>query len=220
MNVFQKYWSYAFRIVVEQASSEFNPKLIVAIQDGKYVLNTQNANYSFGSLHRVFQQAFRKIKLTKQNTKTVLLLGGGTGSVPSIIYNELGLSPKMDTVEIDEKVIELGNKYFDLEKYSKVNVYIEDAAEFIKRTTNNYDLIVIDLFQGINVPKEFQTLNFFQKVYSLLSPQGTILFNYVAYNHETKTQTKEIGELIKNKMGVKVEIFKLENINRVFCIRK
>jgi 16S rRNA G1207 methylase RsmC len=132
LNNFQKYLSYLYRIVVEKTASDFNPELIVAIQNGKYVLNTKNANYSFATLHKVFQQALEKTEISKKNIKSVLVLGCGAGSIPFIIYKELNLNPKMDAVEIDEKVIELGNKYFGLNQYQNLNIIIDDAVSFVK----------------------------------------------------------------------------------------
>jgi len=219
LNSFQKYLSYFIRIVVEKKSSNFNPGLIVAIQDGKYVLNSKNANYSFASLHRVFQQALTKVEITKKNIDSVLVLGCGAGSIPSIIYNELKLSPLMDAVEIDAKVVELGNKYFGLNEYERLNVIIDDATNFIKITDKKYDLILVDLFKGINVPEEFLTQPFFNQLKSLTNKGGDILINFVAYNHETKLQAKTIEEILNKVFLNKCNVYTLESINRIFHIK-
>jgi len=216
----QKYLSYVFRIVVEKASSKYNSRLIVAIQDGKYVLNANNANYSFASLHKVFQQALSKIEVKKKDFKTVLVLGCGAGSIPTIFYKELGLNPVMDAVEIDDKVIELGNKYFELDQYSNLNVVIDDAMNFVKSSSNKYDLILVDVFKGIEVPKEFLSQYFFEQLKSLLKNNGELLFNYVAYNHETKQQVKVIEEDLNKCFNNEITTFRVENINRVFHVKK
>ena len=217
MNNFQKYWSYISRIVVEQTSTPYNKKLIVAIQNGKYVLNANNANYSFASLHRVFQQALKKIDLKqKQN---ILVLGCGSGSIPSIIFKEQGLIPIIDAVEIDEKVIELGNKYFQLNQFEKLNVIIEDALNYVKTCDKQYDLICVDVFDGINVPKQFLTQHFFEQLKRLLTNNGEMLINYVAYNYDTKQKVKEI-ELELVKLFSDVKTHRLEDINRIFHIIK
>lgn len=215
MNSFQKYWSYVNRITVEKTSSEFNKKLVVAIQDGKYVLNATNANYSFATLHRVFQKAFNKIGIISKPPKSVLVLGCGAGSIPTIIYKELGLNPNMDAVEIDGKVIALGKKYFDLGEFSNLNIIIDDALSYVKNTANKYDLICVDVFKGINVPNEFLSQHFFEHLKSLLNEKGELLFNFVAYNHETKEQVEKIEKLL-SKYFSHQETFKIEGINRVF----
>ena len=218
MTALQKYLSYAYRIIVEKMTSQYNPQLIVAIQDGKYVLNGKNANYSFATLHKVFQQALKKIELESVNS--ILVLGCGAGSIPTIIYKELGFNPKMDAVEIDEKVIDLGNKYFELDQFSDLNIIIEDAMDFVKTTNNKYDLILVDLFKGIDVPKEFLSQHFFEQLKSLLNDNGQVLFNFVAYNHETKQQINDVENALKKSFSSNVEVHRFENINRIFQVRK
>jgi spermidine synthase len=186
----------------------------VAIQEGKYVLNSKNANYSFATLHRVFQQALKKVELEKINS--ILVLGCGAGSIPTIVYKELGLNPKMDAVEIDKKVIELGNKYFELDSYSNLNIIIDDAMNFVKSTNNKYDLVLVDLFKGIDVPEEFLTQHFFEQLESLLNENGELLFNYVAYNYETKQLVKGIENALSKSFSKKLNTLQLEDINRVF----
>ncbi|MBL4593901.1 MAG: fused MFS/spermidine synthase [Flavobacteriales bacterium] len=203
---------------MEKTTSKFNSQLIVAIQDGKYVLNAKNANYSFATLHKVFQQALKKVEI--QNVKSILVLGCGAGSIPAIVYKELGLKPKIDAIEIDEKVIELGNKYFGLDQYSHLNVVIDDAMNFVKSTNNKYDLILVDLFKGINVPEEFLSQHFFEQLKSLLNDNGELLFNYVAYNHETKHRVKDIENVLAKSFSNRIKIHQLENINRVFYVKK
>jgi len=215
VNNFQKYLSYLYRITVLKVGSNINPTLIVAIQNGKYVLNSKHANYSFGSLHRVFRQAFRLIKIKDKNINKVLLLGCGVGSVPSIIFNELHLFPKIDAVELDPKIIELGRKYFNLSRHKNLTIFNTDALDFIKKTSKQYDLIIIDIFKDINVPCEFQTQLFFNQIKNKLNNNGIILFNFVAYNYETKEKSKEILINIES-VFFKTEVFKLEKINYIF----
>ena len=215
MNALQKYWSYVNRITVEKTASKYNKKLVVAIQDGKYVLNATNANYSFASLHRVFQKAFHKIKLQEKNINSILVLGCGAGSIPKIVYKEMGLNPIIDAVEIDEKVIEFGNKYFGLNQYKNLNVIIADAITYSKTTTKKYDLICVDVFDGIHVPKEILTQQFLSQVKSCLTEKGELLLNYVAHNYETKKQVVEIENLFESLFSKSIT-YKLEGINRMF----
>lgn len=218
MTTLQKYLSYITRIVVEKTTSEFNPDLIVAIQEGKYVLNAKNANYSFATLHRVFQQALKKIDL--ENIKSVLILGCGAGSIPAIIYNELNLNPEIDAVEIDVKVIELGKKYFGLDQYPKMNIIIDDAEKFIRTTEKKYDLILVDLFKGINVPSSFLEQHFFDQLKSILKNNGEMLLNFVAYNYETNLQIKDIETALSKSFLGEVKVSRHEIINRVFHAKK
>lgn len=208
--------------MVEKKSSKFNQQLIVAIQDGKYVLNTQNANYSFGSLHRIFQKAFKTISLKERNFSSCLLLGGGAGSVPSILYNELGLNLSTTLVEIDEEVIKLGEKYFGLRTYPNLHIIIEDAFVFVANTNETYDLIVIDIFEDLIVPACFLTPAFFENIKKRLHPKGVVLFNFVSFDFETKQQVKNIEQLLATVFSkdYRITLRKIERLNRVFIVEE
>ncbi|MDT8411722.1 MAG: fused MFS/spermidine synthase [Vicingaceae bacterium] len=219
MDAFQKYWSFINRIVVEESFSPHNDKLIVAIQDGKYVLNTKNANYSFGSLHRVFQKAFKTIKLKDRNFSSCLLLGGGAGSVPSILYEELGLNLSSTVVEIDNEVIRLGKKYFKLGDYPNLKLVNEDAFVFVSNTTETYDLIAIDIFKDVMVPERFISTVFFDNIKKRLNPKGVVIFNFVRFDFETKQQVKKIEQLLTTVFKEHtITIHKIESLNRVFIV--
>lgn len=221
MNPLHKYLSYILRFVVEESSSIYNDKLIVAIQDGKYVLNTQNANYSFGSLHRVFLKAFKLVKLKERNFSSCLLLGGGAGSVLSILYNELSLNLSTTVVEIDKEVIRLGEKYFKLLEYPNLNIVNDDAFVFVSNTNKKYDLIVIDIFKDITVPDRFISSVFFDNIKKRLNPNGFVVFNFVSFDFETKQQIKKIEQLLTTVFkDYTITIHKIENLNRVFVIEK
>ncbi len=205
--------------MVEESSSLHNDKLIVAIQDGKYVLNTQNANYSFGSLHRVFQKAFKIIRLKERNFSSCLLLGGGAGSIPSILYKELGLNISTTVVEIDKEVIRLGKKYFKLGDYPNLTIINEDAFVFVSNTTETYDLIAIDIFKDVMVPERFISLVFFDNIKKRLTPNGVVIFNFVSFDFETKQQIKKIEQLLTTVFKEStITTHKIESLNRVFVV--
>ncbi|MCB0401405.1 MAG: fused MFS/spermidine synthase [Flavobacteriales bacterium] len=217
MKKVDKYRSYLSRVIVEETSSKYNDKLVVAIQNGKYVLNSTNANYSFASLHRVFQQALKLVNLREK--QDILVLGCGAGSIPSIIYKEFKLNAAIDAVEIDEQVIRLGNKYFGLNHYENLTIIIGNALNYVKTANKKYDLICVDLFKGIQVPDEFLSQQFFQQLNNLLVANGEILFNFVAYNYETKEQVKTIEEGLESVFKT-VKVHRFEEVNRIFHIKK
>ncbi len=219
MKSLHKYLSYIVRFVVEESSSIHNDKLIVAIQDGKYVLNSQNANYSFGSLHRVFQKAFKIIRLKERNFSSCLLLGGGAGSIPSILYKELGLNISTTVVEIDKEVIRLGKKYFKLGDYPNLTIINEDAFVFVSNTTETYDLIAIDIFKDVMVPERFISFVFFDNIKKRLTPNGVVIFNFVSFDFETKQQIKKIEQLLTTVFKEStITTHKIESLNRVFVV--
>lgn len=57
---------------VTHKQSEYNGNLNIMLVNGKKLLNTQDANYSFGSLHRIMRFALGEIAYTGQ--EDILLL--------------------------------------------------------------------------------------------------------------------------------------------------
>ena len=78
--------------ILEESTSEVNPLLEVLSVGDKIMLNGANTNYSYGGLHRVFQKVLKKVNIRERKISEVLILGFGTGSVASILKEELGIN--------------------------------------------------------------------------------------------------------------------------------
>jgi spermidine synthase len=210
----QYFISFLFPKVIDKTQSKNNPYLEVAYSKGKLVLNTTIANYSYGGLHKVFQIAFKKINLKSLPIKNVLILGFGAGSVASIIYDELNLEVQCTGIEKDEMVIKLAKKYFNTDRFNKLNIICADAYDYLESNDDKYDLIVIDIYQDITVPEKFETNKFIELVHNHLSDKGLMVFNKVA---ATQKLFNEYLLLRNNCASVfkSIESFKALGINRV-----
>jgi spermidine synthase len=214
MNSFEKLLSYVSGQVVETRPSTVSGELEVWYQSGKYVLHAPDANYSYDTLHRVFQKAFKRYEIKKRNPKNVLVLGFGAGSVASILCDELKLSPHITGVELDPEVIALAKKYFDLDRFSKLSVHLGDAAEFVQHEKALYDLIVSDVFVDKHIPEKLIRENYIENLIRLTAIGELGMMNVIA---ETKSQSAHL-KLIRSwfvNRGIKTEIFRLSSINQL-----
>jgi spermidine synthase len=191
--------------------------LEVAYWRGKIILNARNANYSFGALHKVFVNAFKHVRLNTETMNNALVLGFGTGSVANIINNDYNFNGQITGVEIDEKVIELGHRYFDLEKFSNLQLVCADASDYLQQATSTFDLIVVDIFKGFIVPQEARTGVFLELLKQRMSPGGLLLFNMVARTYILKKEADLLQRKLQDCFG-KVEVFKTMGHNRVFIV--
>jgi spermidine synthase len=107
----------------------------------------------------------------------VLILGLGAGTVAKIITKRFG-NIQIDGVEIDPLIVDLGKKYFSL-KQSNLNMFIANAAAFVKEARYKYDLICVDVFVGSRVPKEIETKEFLEGVKELLEKKGVLTINKI-----------------------------------------
>jgi spermidine synthase len=67
-----------------------------------------------------------------------------------------------------------------------LEIIIDDAFEFVLKTNNKYDLIVIDVFQDTKMPNFLFETFFIERICVLLNPNGFILFNTMILNEKQK----------------------------------
>jgi spermidine synthase len=117
--VSESHWSF-FRITVPRSANDnrtylrpmtkkFNPNSTVhwkvSMLNGRKVLDSKNANYSFGAAQGVWNKTLNKVPLEK--VKSVLVFGLGGGSVLDILRNDFAYEGKITAVEIDPVVVNL-----------------------------------------------------------------------------------------------------------------
>ncbi len=173
---------------LEEIKSEYN-YLEVIRQRNRLVLNSRNTNYSFGGLHKVFQQAFDKTELDVRNIRKALILGFGAGSVASILRDELKCKCEITGVEIDPEVIRLAKEYFGLEESGKMKIVIDDAEKWVAGCKEHFDLIAVDLFLDHKIPETFDSPEFLEKIKQLLNPNGSVYYNRLLFDYESKVRT-------------------------------
>lgn len=109
-------------------------------------------------------------------TSNALVLGLGGGLLANLIEEK---NFKVDAVEFDPRITEAAKKHFNLS--STINCFNEDARSYVNRSNKTYDLIIFDLFKGEEQPVHTITAECFQKVHSLLSPNGQMIINWHGY---------------------------------------
>lgn len=201
VSAIKKVLSYVYP-VTRRLPSLYNGTLEVTYIDGKKVLNTQHANYSFGSLHKVMQFALYRVAI--KDNSPLLLLGLGGGSVVKIIREDLLLQNPIDVVDIDSKIIDVANQEFGLGKYLNIEVYCKHAAVFVEHIHKKYGLIVIDLFIDHKTPDEFYEELFWKGVISIAKKKCCIVFNTLIINNDVD-KMHAIAELLRN---ADFEVFK------------
>ena len=113
----------------------------------------------------------------QKNTDNVLLIGGAAYTYPSY-YLENFKEKKIDVVEIDPKMTELAQKYFNLDiNNSNLTIYHEDGRRFLNTSNNKYDCILVDAFKGLNVPFQLTTVEALENEKRLLNDDGIIISN-------------------------------------------
>lgn len=188
----KKVLSYLVPVHIETRTGDITPVLEIALVNGKYVLNGERVNYSFGGLQEVFRRVFRKFKLQQYTFDNMLLLGFGAGSVVRLLRDEFGQKGTITGVENDGVMLDLAAEYFGTTRISGLTLVHEDAAAFVKGCTQTFDLVVIDLFIEENIPAPFQEELFLQHLPRLLRKNGLLFFNVITEEKAAGSQPSPV----------------------------
>jgi len=167
-----KYLSYLYPIT-RKVKSKYSDTLEITWYNGKKHLNTKNANYSYGSLQAILKFGLEKIDLKHINS--ILLLGLGGGSVIETLREDFNYQKHITAIDIDPVIIDIAKTEYQLENNSNTTIICEDALQFVKTKSSQFDLIIIDLFIDIAVPKPFLEVSFWDDLMNSKSTNGVIL---------------------------------------------
>lgn len=155
--------------------SEYSGELEITLYNGKKMLDTKNANYSFGSLQQILEIGLTRIDFT--NLKSVLVLGLGGGSVVQSLRDKFGYKHFIHAIELDEKIIKIAKNEFGIKPSKNLCIENRDALEFVNTCNRKYNLVIVDVFIDNCVPEQFYAIDFCENIGELLSEYGNVLFN-------------------------------------------
>lgn len=208
----QKLFSYFIPIKIFKKKSARSKIIEVTWANGELVLDSENTNYSYGSLQRILRYGLRNIGYdTILEMSHILVLGVAGGSVVKTLVDEIEYKGKITGVEIDHDMIEIANQYFNLKDIKQLEIVIDDAFEFVLKTKDKYDLIIVDIFEDIKMPNFLFESFFSNRICSLLKNQGFILFNTMildeAHNIRNRKYISEINpKLFSSKMLPRIKV--------------
>ena len=107
--------------------------------------------------------------------RRVAILGNAAGTT-SRAYEEFFPATRVDGVEIDPELSEIGREYFDMNN-PRLHLYHEDARPFLRRTDARYDVISVDAYRQPYIPFYLTTKEFFESVRQRLRPGGVLVVN-------------------------------------------
>lgn len=187
----KKLLSYLIPINVTRKKSQWSKDLEITWNNGELVLDSKNTNYSYGSLQRILRKGLKTIGYeTIIPMQHILVLGVAGGSVIKTLVDEVQYTGKITGVDIDPAVIEIANQYFKLDEIPNLEVIIDDAFEFVLKTKEKYDLIIIDIFQDTNMPNFLFESFFIKRIGFLLKQNGSAMFNTMLLSESDNQRNK------------------------------
>jgi spermidine synthase len=210
--------SYLFPISVKKFNSSINGILELNIVDGKFVLDTEFSNYSYGSLQKILHTGLQAIKFNN-NIRNILILGLGGGSVIQTIRETFKSDALIVAVDKDPKIIDIAINEFNINRFQNVNIIQADALSYTENANDTFDLIIVDIFIGDTIPKIFTEIQFINQIANHLNRDGKLIFNTMR-----NTIQSEIINQIKNEflnLNCKVQIIeRVEGTNDLIIAEK
>lgn len=193
--------SWLYPHIIETVKSPINGRIQVVEILGSRYISIGGLSQSGGLVKNLWESGLKKLRKEQFEPRTCLVLGVGGGTVIQLIVKYF---PQADItgVELDPNMIKLGKKYFGLKNSKNLNIIIADALIWVNDTTitKHFDLILVDLYIGKEVPKQLNRNEFLLKLRSLLTKKGIIIFNRLR-NRDNKIEINTFINLLKSISG-------------------
>ena len=89
----------------------------------------------------------------------------------------------VDVVELDPAVVDVAEKYFTLTETPMLQIHTNDARQYMRLSTNTYDLILMDAYAtgkyGSEIPAQLTTKEFFTIANKRLGTNGILAYNII-----------------------------------------
>ncbi len=112
------------------------------------------------------------------NVQDVLVIGAGDGGVVKELTRYQSVR-RIDLVEMDPQVVEACQEYLPENACrlndERVHIYFDNALRFIRRCTNEYDLIIVDSTDPFGPSEGYFTREFYGICYNALHEDGIMV---------------------------------------------
>jgi spermidine synthase len=150
--------------------------------------------------------------LLRPKQQQVLIVGLGGGAMIHF-YQHYDPEVKVDAVEIDPKVVELADRYFETRAGGNTRIITDDAFHYFETNATRYDVIYLDAFlkpsaktDQTGVPLRLKTIEFYKGLREKLVPGGIVVINFNVHpgvNADIETVRGTMAQLyVFNALGV------------------
>lgn len=106
----------------------------------------------------------------------IAMIGLGGGSLAKFCYRHLAHS-HITVIEINPHVIALRDDFALPVDNHRFDIVLANAADFLKKTEQKYDVLLADGFDVDGLPDELSTQDFYTDCYNVLNPGGVFVAN-------------------------------------------
>ena len=138
-----------------------------------------------------------EMKLDQKEDAEFLSLGVGGGKI-IFSFDEKFPNMNVDIVEINEAMIYAIKEWFCIPKNPNHHFFIDDAYNFVEKSTKKYDYIMMDIWP---VPEPFKTETYYKLLKDILKEDGLLVYHVHPHHHiarfDMETKAKAVFEHVR-----------------------
>lgn len=139
------------------------------------------------------------------------MIGLGGGSLTKYCYRHL---PDADitVIEVNPGVIALRDRFCIPPDDERLSVVCADAAQYLSRTTQTFDALLLDGFNADGVPPELSDAAFYEACHSRLNDEGVLAANLLGEDPRLGAILTTLGETFGSSVALAPAEDSAENI--------
>jgi spermidine synthase len=178
--------------IIRSVESNHNGTMEIVMHRGRKMLDSLNANYSYGAAHDLWRTMLSKAPL--KNAESILVLGLGGGTIIRLLREKFKFEGKITAVELDAVIIKLAKEEFGVMPDRITKIICDDAVQYASSKKGKFDIILVDIILDFDLPTAIISLEFWRDLIALLNPSGMIIFNALSQNRSLAPIKKQIKE--------------------------
>jgi spermidine synthase len=150
-------------------------------------------------LHLSYTRAMMSFQLFRPDPKDILIVGLGGGSLSKYCFHKFA-SARVTTVEIDERVIALRERFVIPPDSERFRIVHADAAEYFQDKVGIADVILLDGYDAFGLPAGLSSQSFYDCCHAALRDQGVLVANLLNSDPQLPTCLERIRRACDGKL--------------------
>jgi spermidine synthase len=131
-----------------------------------------------------------------RHPKNITILGLGAGSLTKFFFY-LCPKTKINTIEINPRVIDIAHQMFEVPFETKRHHIIESDAEiYIKQNKSKLQILISDIFDGYGIPRIFTQKKYFKLCSERLENNGLFIINLWGSDKKTPNYIQDLNSFL------------------------
>ena len=127
-----------------------------------------------------------------RHPKNITILGLGAGSLTKFFFY-LCPRTKINTIEINPRVIDIAHQMFEVPFETKRHHIIESDAEiYLKQNKSKLQILISDIFDGYGIPRTFTQKKYFKLCSERLENNGLFIINLWGSDKKTPNYIQDL----------------------------